>query len=296
MKPLSIRFRGSFAWLALLVHMAVVPAYAQDTLVRLHTSQGPIDFRLLDGEAPISVGNFLGYVRAGDYSDVFFHRSVRNFVVQGGGFRWAADSSTCCQSVTSRGQIQNEFSAARSNVRGTVAMAKVGSNPNSATSQWFVNLADNSANLDNQNGGFTVFARVTTPGMAVVDRIAALPTVDAGGVYAELPVAGWTPGTVIQRQNLALIERVTVLPPRAQQTDADRIFDYLEAAYPQYLYPSQGAAGNADGYVYRYYSGSKAYVGVKDAKVWYLVPAINGDINPLGDLADWLASAQAAGY
>ena len=83
MKPLSIRFRGAFAWLALLVHMAVVPAYAQDTLVRLHTSHGPIDFRLLDGEAPISVGNFLGYVRAGDYTDVLFHRSLRNFVVEG---------------------------------------------------------------------------------------------------------------------------------------------------------------------------------------------------------------------
>lgn len=296
MKPLSIRFQVTFAWLALLLHMAVLPAHAQGTLVRLHTSQGPIDFKLLDGEAPVTVGNFLAYARAGDYSDVFFHRSVRNFVVQGGGFRWAADSSNCCQSVTTRGQIQNEFGAARSNVRGTVAMAKVGSNPNSATSQWFVNLADNSGNLDTQNGGFTVFARVTTPSMAVVDRIAALPIVNAGGAYAELPVADWTPGTVIQRRHLALIERVTVLPSRAQLSDADRIFDFLEAAYPQYLSPSQGVVGNADGYVYRYYSGSKAYVGVKEGRVWYLVPAINGDINLLGDLADWLATAQAAGY
>lgn len=296
MKLLSIRFRFIFAWLGLLSCMALTSAHAQGTMVRLHTTQGPVDLNLLDNEAPITVANFLAYVRAGDYSDVFFHRSVRNFVVQGGGFRWATDSSSCCQSVTSRGQIQNEFAAARSNVRGTVAMAKVGSNPNSATSQWFVNLADNSANLDNQNGGFTVFARVTTPSMAVVDRIAALPIVNAGGAYSELPVADWTSGTVIQRRNLALIERVTVLPGRTQQTDVERTFDYLEAAYPQHLFPSQGAAGTSDGYTYRYYSGSKAYVGVKDGKVWYLVPALNNDINLLGNLADWFATAQAAGY
>lgn len=296
MKLTSIRIRACTAWLGLLLCMAVAPAHAQGTLVRLHTTQGPIDLRLLDAEAPVTVANFLAYARAGDYSDVFFHRSVRNFVVQGGGFRWAASSSSCCQSVTSRGQIQNEFAAARSNLRGTVAMAKVGSNPNSATSQWFVNLSDNSANLDGQNGGFTVFARVTPPGMAVVDRIAALPIVNAGGAYAELPVVDWAPGTVIQRRNLALIERVTVLPPRSQQTDADRTFDYLEAAYPQFLSPPQGAAGMADGYVYRYYSDSKAYVGVKDGKVWYLVPALGKDIELLGSLADWLATAQAAGY
>lgn len=67
----------------------------------------------------------------------------------------------------------NEFSPTRSNVRATVAMAKVGGNPDSATSQFFVNLADNSANLDNQNGGFTVFATVVE-GMDVVDTIAAV--------------------------------------------------------------------------------------------------------------------------
>lgn len=275
---------------------ATLPALAQGTLVRLRTTQGPIDFRLLDGEAPVTVANFLAYVNGGDYKDVFFHRSVANFIVQGGGFKWTASSASCCQSVTSRGQIQNEFSATRSNLRGTVAMAKVGNNPNSATSQWFVNLADNSANLDTQNGGFTVFARVTAPTMATVDRIAALPIVNAGGVYGELPVAGWTPGQVIQRGNLALIESATVLPQRNQLTTPDRIFDYLEAAYPQYLYPLPGVAGAADGYDYRYYSGSKAYVGVKDGKVWYLVPAIDGNINLLGTVAEWFETAQAAGY
>ncbi len=68
-------------------------------------------------------------------------------------------SRTALNPITSYGPIQNEFSSDRSNVSGTIAMAKVGNDPNSATSQWFVNLGDNSANLDNQNGGFTVFGK-----------------------------------------------------------------------------------------------------------------------------------------
>lgn len=272
---------------------------ADGTIVRLHTTQGPIDLRLLDAQAPRTVANFLAYVNAGDYRDVFFHRSVRNFIVQAGGFRWAQADASCCQSVTSRGQIQNEFSATRSNVRGTVAMAKVGSNPDSATSQWFINLGNNAANLDVQNGGFTVFARVTAPSLVVVDRIAALPIVNAGGVYGELPLANWTPGTVIQQSQLVRIERASVLPPRSGRSDADRVFDYLEAAFPEYLFQASGTPGtpgSADGYAYRHYSGSNAYVGVKDSRVWYLVPAIDDRINLLGPLADWLGTAQAAGY
>jgi cyclophilin family peptidyl-prolyl cis-trans isomerase len=276
--------------------LAAVQAQAENTLVRLHTTQGPIDLQLLDAEAPLSVANFLAYVNAGDYQDVFFHRSVANFVVQGGGFRWVAGSASCCQAVTSRGKVKNEFSAMRSNLRGTVAMAKVGSDPDSATSQWFVNLGNNAANLDQQNGGFTVFARVTIPSMAAVDRIAALPIVNAGAPYNELPVSGWAPKTPILRSNLVLLERAEMLPPRSQQSEAQRVFDYLEATYPQYTSPSPGTSGQADGYSYRYYSGSKAYVGVKDDKLWYLVPAIDGNINLLGTLAEWLAIAQAAGY
>jgi cyclophilin family peptidyl-prolyl cis-trans isomerase len=296
MKQPTIRSRVAGALLGLLAFGMALPTLAQGTLVRLHTTLGPIDMRLLDAETPITVTNFLAYVNGGDYRDVFFHRSVRNFVVQAGGFRWPAASSSCCQAVSSRGQIQNEFNVTRSNVRGTVAMAKVGGNANSATSQWFVNLSDNSGNLDNQNGGFTVFARVTVPSMVVVDRIAALPIVNAGGTFSELPVTGWTAGSVIRRDNLALIERVTVMPATAQQTDADRIFSYLEAAYPQYLSPSEGSAGAADGFTYRYYSETKAYVGVKDGKVWYLVPAVDDKILELGSVVDWLAKAQAAGY
>jgi peptidyl-prolyl cis-trans isomerase A (cyclophilin A) len=291
----SIRSLAVAAWLAVAALLGAGPAAAQGTMVRIHSTQGPIDLKLLDAEAPITVANFLAYVRAGDYSDVMFHRLSRNFVVQGGGFRWPAVGS-CCPSVTSRGKIQNEFSATRSNLRGTVAMAKVGSDPNSATSQWFVNLANNAANLDNQNGGFTVFARVTAPGMVVVDKIGALQIVNAGSPYNELPVTNYTSPNVIQRSNAVLITQATEFPPLASQSESDRVFNYLEAAYPQYLSPSAGAGGTQDGYTYRYYSGSNAYVGTKDGQVWYLVPAIDGNINRLGTLTEWLATAQAAGY
>ena len=271
----------------------LAPAQAQNAMVRLHTTQGPIDLALLGSEAPLTVANFLAYVHGGDYTNVFFHRSIRSFVIQSGGYRWP-EGGACCPEVTSRGRVLNEFSPARPNVRGTVAMAKLPGDPNSATSQWFINMSDNSANLDTQNGGFTVFARVTAPGMAVADRISAL-TILTTTVFPELPVANWVSGsTSVQRSNMVLITQATELP--VAQTSDERIFNYLEAAYPQYLSPSRGEAGQAQGYTFRYYGGSNAYVGTKDGNVWYLVPAIDGEVHLLGSVAEWLDNAQAAGY
>jgi hypothetical protein len=98
-----------------------------------------------------------------------------------------------------------------SNLRGTVAMAKLGNDPNSATSQFFFNLADNSENLDNQNGGFTVFGRATPGSMTVVDQIAALPRVNAGGAFNTLPVRNFSGGT-IEKEHLVIVNDVSVLP------------------------------------------------------------------------------------
>lgn len=136
--------------------------------VRLTTSLGDIVMELVD-DAPITTDNFLQYVEDDFYDGTIFHRVVVDFIIQGGGFLPGMVPQT-----GQRGPIQNEFSPTRSNVRGTVAMAKLGNDPDSATSEFFVNLADNSANLDNQNGGFTVFATVVE-GMDVVDAIAAVP-------------------------------------------------------------------------------------------------------------------------
>lgn len=139
--------------------------------VRLETSLGDIVIELVD-DAPITTENFLQYVEDGFYDGTIFHRVVPDFVVQGGGF---LPGNVPQEGV--RDPIVNEFDPDRSNVRGTVAMAKVGGNPDSATSQFFFNLVDNGgppANLDTQNGGFTVFASVVE-GLDVVDAIAAVP-------------------------------------------------------------------------------------------------------------------------
>lgn len=285
--------------LAVLAAVFLLPAaWAQDAMVRLRTTQGLIDISLLNTQAPLTTANFLAYARAGDFTDVMFHRSAwvqipspSPFVIQGGGYVWTATGG-CCTSVVSRGAVPNEFSASRSNIRGTVAMAKLGNDPNSATSQWFINMMDNAANLDTQNGGFTVFGRVTTQGMATADRIAALTRVNAGSVFTELPVADWTSGPVT-RSNVVLVTGVTEL---ANGTESDRVFNYLEARFPSFLSPD-GTAGSVAGYTFRYYSGTNAYLATKDGKVWFLAPAISGNtLHDLGATATWLANAQAAGY
>jgi cyclophilin family peptidyl-prolyl cis-trans isomerase len=149
-----------------------------ESAVRLITNLGTMDFILYNTETPNTVTNFLGYVNnassTGNYNGAVFHRSVPGFVVQGGGFK-VQSAPNNFSSITTTASPTNEPGI--SNLTGTVAMAKVGSDPNSATDQFFVNLADNSSNLDNQNGGFTVFARVAGSGMTTANAIAALPTV-----------------------------------------------------------------------------------------------------------------------
>ncbi len=139
---------------------------------------------------PQTVANFLGYVDRGDYADTIIHRSVPGFVVQGGGFRTPTAASNqpggSPTSIPTQPAVVNE--PGNTNVRGTIAMAKLGDDPNSATNQWFFNLADNSANLDSQNGGFTAFGRVVGSGMTAVDALAAVPRFNFGGVFSDLPL------------------------------------------------------------------------------------------------------------
>jgi cyclophilin family peptidyl-prolyl cis-trans isomerase len=143
-----------------------------NSLVRfqIFTGAGPVgtvDVELFSREKPETVANFLRYVRNGSYQQVLLHRLVPGFVLQGGGFTNAdaADGTNLFAQfgeIQNLGAITNEFGVGMrlSNTVGTLAMAKVGSDPNSASAQWFFNLGNNSANLDAQNGGFTVFGRV----------------------------------------------------------------------------------------------------------------------------------------
>lgn len=279
--------------LAVAAACALTPAGA-GTFVRMQTTQGAIDVALLDASAPITVANFLAYVRAGDYSYAMVHRSAKlqngsPFVIQGGGYRWLPNQAN--SSIPSRGQIPDEYSAARPNARGTLSMAKAG--PNTATSQWFVNMTDNSALLSaSNNGGYSVFANITVPGMVIADRIAALQVVNAGSPFNELPVFNYAGGGVT-RSNTVLVTAAVELPA---QTTHDRIFNYLEATFPQYVPNVTGSSGEALGYTFRYYSGAEAYVGVKDDNVWYYLPAVHSGPQHFGSVASVLAAAEAAGY
>ena len=126
-------------------------------IVRMQTDLGAIDIEMFDTVAPQTVANFMNYVNDGDYDGTFFHRSIPGFVVQGGGYIANTPNGSILTDgaslIPTDPPVVNEFNL--SNLRGSIAMAKVGGDPDSATSQWFFNLDDNSANLDEQNGGFT---------------------------------------------------------------------------------------------------------------------------------------------
>lgn len=156
----------------------------------LQTNLGELCIRLFRNEAPATVANFLKYVTDGDYDGSFFHRSVPDFVVQGGGFRFNGADGSISQ-VPADPAIANEYSIP--NTYGTVAMAKLGDNPNSATNQWFINVADNTDVLNaNNNGGFTVFGVVMQSDSPILRDIAAVRPYDLsptyGPVFAEVPL------------------------------------------------------------------------------------------------------------
>lgn len=241
------------AWKPLFLLFAISSnSIAHATVVRFDTTLGVINVRLYDTATPISVANFANYVSSGRWDGTIIHRSVPGFVIQGGGFSLTPDVFNATQ-VTKFPAIQNEFGI--SNLRGTIAYAKVGGNPHSATSEWFFNLADNSANLDNQNGGFTVFGRVLGNGMNIVDAIASLPRINAGGAFTDVPVTDSE--QVIEQQNIfnseaVVISSVSILDIPAGDYNFDGTVDGLDLQVLRADYGSTlkaEADGNGDGIV-----------------------------------------------
>ena len=178
-----------------------------------------------EGEgAPIAVDNFLDYVNDGSYVNSIIHRSIPGFIIQGGGFTadgLAANLASPANAITeipSNDPIVNEFSEDRSNLQGTIAFAKLGGNPDSATNQWFFNLADNSANLDTQNGGFTVFGEVLSQSdLDNLDAIAEVPTFNGAaafgqGAFTDLPLNFADPAdpTLTGDENFVRYNSITV--------------------------------------------------------------------------------------
>ncbi|MEX5353251.1 peptidylprolyl isomerase [Pseudomonas juntendi] len=136
--------------------------------VVLDTSLGQVEIELNAEKAPISTKNFLEYVDSGFYDNTIFHRVIPGFMAQGGGF-----TDQMVQKPT-RDPIRNEASNGLANTRGTLAMART-SDPNSATSQFFINVADNDFLNPGRDRGYAVFGKVTK-GMEVVDQIVNSPT------------------------------------------------------------------------------------------------------------------------
>jgi peptidyl-prolyl cis-trans isomerase A (cyclophilin A) len=177
-----------FAASILLTTIMAFPLAANATIVRVETVLGTFDINLYDSATPATVANFLSYVETGAYTDSIFHRSVSGFIVQSGGFQ--TDLNAVISGIPANPAVTNE--PVYSNVRGTIAMAKLQGNPNSATNEWFINLANNGTNLDNQNGGFTAFGEVVGDGMDVVDALAALPKFAFAAPLSELPLRDYT--------------------------------------------------------------------------------------------------------
>ena len=154
---------------------------AKPVKIVMETSKGTIELELDAAKAPISVANFVKYVKKGFYDGLIFHRVIPDFMIQGGGF------SPDMQQKEPDAQIENEAKNGLKNVKGSIAMART-PNPHSASSQFFINLKDNSfLDYPGQDGwGYCVFGKVTK-GMDVVDAMA---TVETGrkGPHGDVPV------------------------------------------------------------------------------------------------------------
>ena len=143
-------------------------------VVRMTTSLGVIDLELEPDKAPVTVDNFLGYVNGSFYNNTIFHRVIKDFVIQGGGY--TPGNPNPVPKVPTQAAIVLESNNGLSNLRGTLAMART-TEPNSATSQFYINVIDNPS-LDYRSEaepGYAVFGRVIA-GLDVVDAISVVPT------------------------------------------------------------------------------------------------------------------------
>jgi cyclophilin family peptidyl-prolyl cis-trans isomerase len=188
---------------------------AMATIVQFQTVMGDFQVNLYDKATPKTVENFLTYVKAGAYTNSVIHRVLPGFVVQGGGYKY--DTKFPLINIAQNAAVINE--PVYSNVRGTIAMAKLDT-PNSATNQFYFNIVDNSKSLDinnKGNGGYTVFGEVTGNGMAIIDTIATLNIFNIDNVALKnFPLKNYTTAdatnnVAITDKNLVLILGVVIL-------------------------------------------------------------------------------------
>lgn len=218
---------------------------AQATIVQFQTVMGDFQVNLYDKATPKTVANFLAYVTSDAYKNTIVHRSVPGFVIQGGGFQYPNKSPLVV--IPQKPTVINEPLYA--NRRGTIAMAKLQSQPDSASNQWFFNLSDNNRGvLDSQEGGpgFTVFGEVMGNGMAIIDAMAGLRIFDLGLALNTIPLRNYTSadvtsGVAITDSHLVLIQNIMVL---------DANVDTAASLTPQkttYTPPSPSSSGGSSG-------------------------------------------------
>jgi len=173
---------------AALAAVFTLPAFAANPQVEFDTTAGRIRVELYPDAAPKTVANFLEYVKAKHYDGTQFHRVISGFMIQGGGFTPDFKQKPLKPPVAIESEASSK--AGLMNVPGTLAMARTG-DPNSATAQFFINVADNKflnfRSADAQGYGYTVFGKVVE-GMDVVDRIAKAPTGSGGPFPKDVPV------------------------------------------------------------------------------------------------------------
>lgn len=152
-------------------------------MVTLHTNHGVIKLNLFADKAPVTVENFISYVKDGFYDNTIFHRVIDGFMIQGGGFTPDMDQKE------TKTPIKNEANNRVANTKGTIAMART-NDPHSATCQFFINVADNSFlnfSAENSQGwGYCVFGEVVE-GLDVIEKIKAVRTGRAAG-HSDVPV------------------------------------------------------------------------------------------------------------
>lgn len=179
---LSLKICVLVCALTVMMTAATAAARAANPVVVIETTMGTIKVELFEDKAPITVKNFLQYVADKHYDGLIFHRVIPDFMIQGGGYEPGLKERK------TRAPIKNEAGNGLSNVRGTIAMARTNV-PDSATSQFFINVKDNTF-LDRAQArdkvGYCVFGRVTE-GMDVVDKISLVRT-GRRGMLSDVPV------------------------------------------------------------------------------------------------------------
>lgn len=187
----------------LLLSISSLQAEQTNPRVKFETSEGNIIIELNMASAPISVANFLNYVKSGFYDGTIFHRVINNFMIQGGGFTPEMDRKK------GNAAIKNEADNGLKNIRGSIAMART-PDPHSASSQFFINVADN-AFLDFKSKtprgwGYAVFGQVVK-GMNVIDKIKVQRTGPNGPLPSDVPL------------KMILIQKVTVINDMPKNTE-----------------------------------------------------------------------------